>query len=497
MSGEKKKGISRSRIPFKRKCVQLYAALLVNCNIRGFITGRIYTGKAKNICVPGLNCYSCPGAVGACPLGSLQNALGAQDHTAFFYVLGILGLFGLLLGRTICGWLCPVGLIQELIHKIPTPKIGRSRITRALSWLKYVILAGTAVLIPLLAGDPGFCKYICPAGIFEGAFGLLLNGTNAELLTLPRELFTNKLIILFILFLLCVFIFRAFCRFICPLGALYSFFNRISPVGVRVDREKCTGCGVCVTKCRMDVRRVGDRECINCGECIDVCAAGAISLKAGKIVLMANEGRTANCRAREGAEAKTDDKQAGGCRGGMKKRSLIAWGIALLILAGAAVYFNFLDPSIERGGGDPSVIIEKADAPGFAIQQMDGEQFALQEHRGQVVVINYWATWCVPCCRELPYFDRLQRELGDDVYVLCIHHSMETDDVAAFIAREGLPPELHYARDTDDAVWDMYGTENTVLPRTVIIDREGKIIYAETDSVTYEELLSLVSPALR
>ena len=135
--------------PTTRRLVQLYSALLHNAYVKGFIDGKIYTGNAKYACVPGFNCYSCPGAVGSCPLGSIQNALASAGHRAGWYVLGIILLFGVILGRTICGWLCPLGLIQELLHRIPTPKLKKNRVTRALSWLKYVILAVFVVAIPL------------------------------------------------------------------------------------------------------------------------------------------------------------------------------------------------------------------------------------------------------------------------------------------------------------------------------------------------------------
>ena len=104
-------------IPSKRKLFQLYAALLFNANAKGFVTGNIFKGNSKQMCIPGLNCYSCPGAVGACPLGSLQGSFSA-DRSTLFYVGGILLLFGIIFGRTICGWMCPFGLIQELIYKI-------------------------------------------------------------------------------------------------------------------------------------------------------------------------------------------------------------------------------------------------------------------------------------------------------------------------------------------------------------------------------------------
>ena len=113
----------RTHRPTTRRLAQIYCALLYNANIRGFVEGSIYTGKTKAVCVPGLNCYSCPGAVGACPLGSLQNAVASSGARAGTYVIGFLMLFGVMLGRTVCGWLCPAGLVQELLFKIPTPKI--------------------------------------------------------------------------------------------------------------------------------------------------------------------------------------------------------------------------------------------------------------------------------------------------------------------------------------------------------------------------------------
>ena len=126
--------------PSKRKIVQLYAALLFNANIKGFFTGRIYQGATKNMCVPGLNCYSCPGAVGSCPL-----------------------------------------------------------------------------------------------------------------------------------------------------GAIYGFFSRIALLGVKIDQNKCTDCGLCVGVCKMDIKKVGDHECIHCGACVSVCPAKAISWKGSSLFVRAND----------------------------------------------------------------------------------------------------------------------------------------------------------------------------------------------------------------
>lgn len=274
--------------------VQLYAMLLYNAHIRGFWEGTIYTGPVKSVCVPGLNCYSCPGAVGACPLGALQNAVAASANRPAFYVVGLLMLFGLTLGRVICGWLCPVGMVQELLHRVPTFKLRKSRATRLLSWLKYGILVLFVLMVPLRYAFqhvplPAFCKYICPAGTLEGAVGLLSNPANAEQYGLLGLLFTRKFVIMVLILTACVFVYRAFCRFVCPLGAIYGLFARVALLGVRVREEACTGCGKCLRVCPMDIKRVGDHECIHCGLCVDACADKAITLRAGKIVLKGPE----------------------------------------------------------------------------------------------------------------------------------------------------------------------------------------------------------------
>ena len=164
-------------MPSKRKWIQLYAALLYNANLKGFVSGNIYKGDSKKFCVPGINCYSCPGAVGACPIGSLQGSFSA-DKSTIYYVGGILLLYSLFLGRMICGWLCPFGLVQELLYKIKTPKLRKSPVTRILSYLKYVILVFFVFIVPITYAFrdtplPAFCKYICPAGTLEGGMMLL------------------------------------------------------------------------------------------------------------------------------------------------------------------------------------------------------------------------------------------------------------------------------------------------------------------------------------
>lgn len=259
----------------KRKWVQLICAVLYNFHITGFAKGVIYQGNLKSACIPGLNCYSCPGAVFSCPLGSLQTALVSSKYRFPYYMLGMLLLFGVFLGRVVCGFLCPFGWIQELLYKIPGKKLPKSSFTRKLSYLKYIILVVFVVVIPLVFLAPGFCKYICPAGTLEGGIPLLLK--NEPLRQMAGSLFRWKTLLLILILVSAVFIFRSFCRFLCPLGAFYGLFNKISLFGMRIDEKKCNHCGACLHHCKMDVKKVGDAECIQCGECIESCRLHALS----------------------------------------------------------------------------------------------------------------------------------------------------------------------------------------------------------------------------
>lgn len=261
---------------FSRRYVQLISAVLYNCNVKGFANGKIWKGNSKGMCAPGLNCYSCPGAVISCPLGSLQSALVSSKYKFPYYILGTLLLMGLFLGRFICGFLCPFGLIQELLHKIPTPKLEKSKLTRGLTLIKYVLLVIFAVMIPIFIGAPGFCKYICPAGTLEA--GIPLTIMQEKLRPLIGALFCWKVAMLIVIVAFCIFAYRGFCRFLCPLGAIYSFFQPVSFFGVQVDEAKCIHCDSCVRNCKMDVKKVCDRECIQCGECIQHCPVDAINI---------------------------------------------------------------------------------------------------------------------------------------------------------------------------------------------------------------------------
>ena len=251
-----------------RGWIQAAATLLTNIHLPNFFKGGIYQGKGKSVCVPGLNCYSCPAASGACPIGAFQAVAGSSKFRFSYYITGILILLGVLLGRFICGFLCPFGWLQELLHKIPGKKLSTKKLRR-LTYLKYVILLLAVVLLPALIvndvgmGDPYFCKYICPQGVLEGAIPLA--AANESIRAALGALFTRKLIILIAVVVLSVLFFRPFCKWICPLGAFYALMNKVSLLGIQVDTSKCVSCGKCARTCQMDVditKSPNDTECI-------------------------------------------------------------------------------------------------------------------------------------------------------------------------------------------------------------------------------------------
>ena len=294
-SAKKKKGGVSQFLSRFRGLFQAGAVLLTNLHLPNFLKGGIYQGKGKAVCVPGLNCYSCPAASGACPIGSFQAVVGSSKFSFSYYITGFLILLGVLLGRFICGFLCPFGWFQELLHKIPSPKISTRKL-KPLRYLKYGVLLVMVILLPMLVtnqlgmGDPFFCKYLCPQGVLEGAIPLSL--TNAGIRAALGKLFTWKSCVLLAVVLGSVFMYRPFCKWLCPLGAFYALLNKVSLFQMRVDTSKCVSCGACARACKMDVditKSPNHTECIRCGMCMKACPKDAISYKFGFGDLSNNE----------------------------------------------------------------------------------------------------------------------------------------------------------------------------------------------------------------
>ena len=283
---KKRPGISQILSRF-RGWLQAGATLLANLHLPNFLKGGIYQGNTKAVCVPGLNCYSCPAASGACPIGAFQSVAGSSKFSFSYYITGFLILLGVLLGRFICGFLCPFGWFQELLHKIPGKKLSARKL-KPLTFIKYGVLVIMVILLPALVvndvgmGEPFFCKYLCPQGVLEGALPLAAadKGIRAAL----GVLFSWKLAVLLSVAILSVLFYRPFCKWLCPLGAFYALLNKVSLIGMKVDGQKCVSCGKCAKACKMDVdvtKTPDHTECIRCGMCVKACPVEAVSFRCG------------------------------------------------------------------------------------------------------------------------------------------------------------------------------------------------------------------------
>jgi ferredoxin-type protein NapH len=251
-----------------RRRVQAVSFLLMN----SFVLQSL-----KALPCPGMNCYACPGAVLACPIGTLQHFAALRQIP--FYTLGVLGLIGLIVGRLACGWLCPFGWLQELVHglgvRLKRPRLGISERWR---WLPFAFLGGLVFAVPVLTREPWFSK-LCPVGTLQA--GIPLIATDAQLRAQAGTLFVLKLAILLGFLWWMLHTPRPFCRFVCPLGAIWSPFNRFSRLRLAVDQSLCMRCGACQLACPVGIAPCEDERsmrCIRCGECIRSCPEAAIRL---------------------------------------------------------------------------------------------------------------------------------------------------------------------------------------------------------------------------
>ncbi|MDR1421857.1 MAG: redoxin domain-containing protein [Coriobacteriales bacterium] len=538
MTGPALNAATQGMMRYKRRIIQVLAALLYNLNLPGFVQGRIYQGSTKAICVPGLNCYSCPGAVGACPIGSLQSALLRSNRALPLYIVGTILAFGALFGRTICGWLCPFGLIQELLDKLPLPKLRKSTATRRASVGKYLVLALCVVGIPLVlgfttqAGTPFFCAWLCPVGTLEA--GIPLVAANTDLQQIVGVQFFFKLGLLIAVLGVCLLIYRPFCRFLCPLGALYSFFNRFALLRYRVDPERCTHCGHCVEACRMDVRAVSDRECIQCGSCARQCEQSAISFTLKDLFEKPAQGthgiaRVAACDLApevpasevpaSGVPAPASTSQRLSPRTRKRKKGLLnmksshllhskrlAMPLVVLLFI-IALVFSLLGACTQgpaSSGADngrqspdqsstgsasgqvlpdiaphdlpdpassaPDVAEVGALAPEFSYTTLDGATGKLSDLRGGVVLINFWASWCGPCVSEMPELERLA-EAYPQLTILAISLDDTEQEAREFASQRS--DQLVWVYDDNFMIADHYPTDG--IPYTLIIDTQGTV----------------------
>lgn len=234
---------------FGTQLAALGVLLLPWMNLRGF-------------CSPVFFCHSCPLATMACPLGVLVHF--STLRIVPFITLGILGLVGVIGGRFVCGWLCPFGMLQDWLHKIPGRKFALSH---KFDYIKYGVLVVMVLAIPFfLPGKPFTFCHFCPSAMIESTVPWTLMGATT---IFDARFYINVAITLGVLGLAMV-VSRGFCRTLCPLGAIFGLFNKFSVFRFELTHHKCNGCGVCSKVCPTDidpVEQMNTAECVRCLDC--------------------------------------------------------------------------------------------------------------------------------------------------------------------------------------------------------------------------------------
>jgi ferredoxin-type protein NapH len=220
-----------------------------------------------------LNCQACELAWLGCPIGMLQQYV--ISFRLPLYVFGVILAFGTALGRAICGWLCPFGLILDTCNKVCTHKYKPPEWLRA---FKFIYLGGI-VILAILTASIFWCRYLC--------FGALLG-------IVPYWLTWQTVSAIWLVYHLALFAFyftfsyfthgRAWCRYFCPLGAMFSILNPFSTIKRKYDWKWCTQCGRCEKVCPMGLDPTEDDfrskiDCIECGRCARECKSNAITIK--------------------------------------------------------------------------------------------------------------------------------------------------------------------------------------------------------------------------
>ena len=271
------------KLQIKRLITQIFVFVSANLGAIGLKTG---------FCFPFFYCHACPAATSACPLRAIEKSVYDHSFTwkLFVYPLMILGLVGVTTGRAVCGWACPIGLLQRGAAKVPRyikkkkpfiKKIGQWKGERYLRYIKYVVLIGLVIVTPF------FFMFmftdICPVGILTGTFPILILNPGKFS---PNPFFWSAMIFFVLFFVLIFLVERGWCRYFCPVGAILAPFNKISYLTVSVDEKACVHCNACSDVCPMGINvpeMNRDPECILCGKCINICPKNAIKYERMKI----------------------------------------------------------------------------------------------------------------------------------------------------------------------------------------------------------------------
>lgn len=185
----------------------------------------------------------------------------------------------------------------------------------------------------------------------------------------------------------------------------------------------------------------------------------------------------------------------------MKKTTAIVLAIAVMAITGCGSSQGKDDLAQSNQEGEAAAesyqeLIVGDSAPDFIAETVSGNSFTLSEHSGKVVLLNFWATWCGPCVGEMPAFEKLYEEYGEEVAILAVNSMEDTISVAQFVADNGYTFPIAF--DAEGAVSMKYPTDG--IPYTLVIGRDGTVknIYlgARDAETQYKEYKSAIDKAL-
>jgi len=240
--------------------------------------------------------------------GCLRGITGIWGLGILVLVIVITSLIALIVGRAMCAWACPFGFFQDLISKVKsrlgfTSKAVPEKAHRKLVLVKYAFLLFLVLMAVGIALSAGVFEYYLPGELADVApyctfcptpsFHYLLTVFNDRSFRWGEDAFYPiMLMIIGIFFAGAVVVERFWCRYLCPIGAWASLYNKASLLHLHKDPDKCTQCNKCVTACPMQIEqiqdvmdreRIMDLNCTLCTKCVEVCPEKALEIRTGDI----------------------------------------------------------------------------------------------------------------------------------------------------------------------------------------------------------------------
>lgn len=175
------------------------------------------------------------------------------------------------------------------------------------------------------------------------------------------------------------------------------------------------------------------------------------------------------------------------------KNAIIFITVALIGLWGGYYFSQSLEQPSKKSSDAPSGSTYR---PDFALKDVDDKLRQAEEWNGKVLLINFWASWCPPCVREIPDFVRLREAYKDQGFEIIGIALDEKQAVLDFIDPIGVDYPVLIATDSGIALTQTYGNRLGILPYSVIVDRKGNIVSSHRSELSYESVEQLIKPLL-